>query len=73
MSKSKLEGVNEGRLQVAEGEVEGRGAAFYFGTKVDIGKGTIHSKLDAMVSKGTEGSDEVVRVVVKLGVVGNGA
>ena len=44
-----------------------------FGTEVDVGKGTISSELDVMVDEDAEGSDEVSRVVVELGVAGDGA
>ena len=44
-----------------------------FGAKVDVGKGTVGGKLDVMVGKGAEGSNEVGRVVVKLGIAGDGA
>ena len=44
-----------------------------FGAEVDVGKGTIGSKLNVVVSEGTKGSDEVGGVVVKLSVAGDGA
>ena len=44
-----------------------------FGTKVDVGKETVCSELDVVVSEGPEGSDEVSWVVVELGVTGDGA
>ena len=44
-----------------------------FGAKVDVGKGTVGSKLDVMVRKGLEGGDEVGGVVVEFGVTGDGA
>ena len=43
-----------------------------FGAKMDIGKGTIGSKLDVMVGEGAEGSDEVGGVVVEFSVAGDG-
>ena len=73
MSESKLEGVNEGGLHVAEGKVERRGVSSYFCTKVDVGERAVGSKLDVVIDKGLEGSDKVVRVIVKLSVMGNGA
>ena len=72
-SKSKLEGVNEGRLHVAEREVEGRGVSSYFCTKVDVGEGAVGSELDVVVNEGAEGSNKEVGVVVELCVAGNGA
>ena len=44
-----------------------------FGTKVDIGKGTVGGELNVMIGKGVEGSDKVGGVVVKLGVLGDGS
>ena len=44
-----------------------------FGTEMDVGKRTIGSELNVMVGEGTEGSDKEGRVVVKLGVAGDGA
>ena len=72
-SKSKLEGVNERGLYVAEGEVERRGVLSYFCTKVDIGEGTLGSELDIVVNEGPEGSDKLVRVVIKLCIARDGA
>ena len=72
VSKSKLEGVNEGRLYVAKGEIEGRGVSSYFGTKVHIGERAIGSKLDVVIDEGTEGSDKEIGVIVELCVLGNG-
>ena len=72
-SESKLEGVNEGRLYVAEREVEGRGVSSYFGAKMDVWERAVGSKLDVVVDEGTEGSDKEVRMVVKLCVARDGA
>ena len=44
-----------------------------FGAKVDVGKGTIGSELNVVVSEGLEGGDEIGRVVVEFGVAGDGA
>ena len=44
-----------------------------FSTEVDVGKGTVGSKLDVMVDKGLKRGDKVGRVVVKLGLTGDGA
>ena len=50
-----------------------RGVTPNFGAKVDVGEGTVSGELDVMVGKGPERGDEVGGVVVKLGVVGDGA
>ena len=71
--ESKLVGVNEGRLHVAEREVEGRGVSSYFRTKVDVGERAVGSELDVVVDEGTEGSDKEVGVVVELRVARDGA
>ena len=71
--ESKLEGVNERRLDVAEGEIEGRGVLSYFGTKMDVGEGAVGSKLNAVVDKGAEGSDKQIGVIIKLCVARDGA
>ena len=71
--KSKLEGVNERRLHVAEREVEGRGVSSYFGTKMDVGEGAVGSKLNVVVDEGVEGSDKEIRVIVELCVARDGA
>ena len=44
-----------------------------FGAEVNVGEGAVGSKLNVVVSKGLEGSDEVSGVVVKLSIAGNGA
>ena len=50
-----------------------RGVTSNFGTEMDVGERAVGSKLNAVVSEGSEGGDKVSRVVVKLGVVGDGA
>ena len=50
-----------------------RGVTPNFGAKVDVGKGTVGGKLNVMIGEGTEGSDEVSRVVIELSVAGDGA
>ena len=50
-----------------------RGVTPNFGAEVDVGKGTIGGELDVVVSEGPEGGDEVGRVVVELGVTGDGS
>ena len=72
-SESKLEGVNEGRLHVAEREVGRGGVSSYFGAKVDVGERAVGSKLDVVVNKGPKGGDKLVGVIVELGVSGDGA
>ena len=72
-SESKLDGVNERRLYVAEREIEGRGVSSYFGTKMDVGEGPVGSELDVVVNEGAEGSNKEVGVVVELCVVRDGA
>ena len=42
-------------------------------TQVDVGEGTVGSELNGVVDAGTEGGNEVARVVVKLGKTGDGA
>ena len=71
--ESKLEGVNEGRLHVAEREIERRGVSSYFGTEVDVWEGPVGSELDVVVNEGAEGSDKEVGVVVELCVARDGA
>ena len=44
-----------------------------FGTKVDVGKETVCSELDVVVSKGPKGGDKEGGVVVELGVAGDGS
>ena len=43
------------------------------GAEMDVGERAVGSKLDVMVSKGTEGGDEVGGMVVKLSVAENGS
>ena len=50
-----------------------RGVTPNFGTEVDIGKRTVGGELDVVVSEGPKGGDKEGRVVVKLGVAGDGA
>ena len=72
-SECKLEGVNEGRLHVAEREIEGRGVSSYFGTKVDVGEWAVGSKLDVVIDEGAERGDKEVGVIVELCVSRDGA
>ena len=44
-----------------------------FGAEVDVGKGTVGGELDVVIGEGAEGSDEICRVVVELGIAGDGA
>ena len=73
MSEGEFKGVDKRRLQIAKREVKRRRVTSNFGTEVDIGEGAIGSELDVMIGEGTEGSDEVGGVVVKLGIAGDGA
>ena len=50
-----------------------RGMAPNFGAKVDVGKGAVGSELDVMIDEGAERGDEICRVIVELGVTGDGA
>ena len=45
----------------------------YFGTKVDVGERAVGSKLDVVIDESPERSNKVVRVVVELGVMRDGA
>ena len=45
------------------------GVAADFGTKVDIGEWSVGCKLDFVEEVGAEGSDKVVRVLAKVGVL----
>ena len=71
--ESKLEGVNERRLHVSEGEIERRGVSSYFGTKVDVGERAVGSELDVMIDEGAERGDKEVGVIVELCVARDGA
>ena len=46
------------------------GVAANFGTKVDVGKGSVGCELDFVKKVGAERSDEVVGVFAKVGVLG---
>ena len=70
LSKKKFDRVNKGRLYVTEGKVKGVGVAADFGAKVDVGEGSVGRKLDFVEEMGAEGSDEVVGVFAKVGVLG---
>ena len=50
--------------------MKGVGVAADFGTKVDVGKGSVGRKLDFVEKVGTEWSDEVVGVLAEVGVLG---
>ena len=50
-----------------------RGVTPNFGTKVNVGKGTVGGELDVMIGEGLEGGDEISGVVIKLSVAGDGA
>ena len=50
-----------------------RGVTPNFSAEVDVGERAIGSELDVVVNKGPKGGDKEGRVVVKLGVVGDGS
>jgi len=57
--KDKLNRVQEGGLDVTEGELGGPWVLAYFGTDVDRGEGTVGVDVDGVVGVGAEGSDKV--------------
>jgi len=57
--KDKLNQVQEGGLDVTEGEFGGPQVLAYFGTDVDRGESAVGVDVDRVVGVGTEGSDEV--------------
>jgi len=57
--ENKLDRVQKGGLDVAEGELGGPRVLAYFGTDVDWGKGTVRMDVDGVVGVGAEGGDEV--------------
>ena len=46
------------------------GVAADFGAKVDVGEWSVGCKLDFVEEVGAEGGDEVVGVLIKVGVLG---
>ena len=50
--------------------MKGMGVAADFGAKVDVGEWSVGRKLDFVKEVGSEGSDEVVGVLAKVGVLG---
>ena len=57
--KDKLDRVQEGGLDVSEGEFGGPRVLAYFGTDVDQGEGAVGVDVDGVVGVGAKGSDEV--------------
>jgi len=55
--KNKLNRVQEGGLDIAEGEVGGPRVLAYFGTDVDRGEGAVGVDVDGVVGVGAEGGD----------------
>jgi len=57
--ENKLNRVQKGGLDIAEGELGGPQVLAYFGTDVDRGKGAIRVDVDGVVGVGAEGGDEI--------------
>jgi len=57
--KDKLNRVQKGGLDIAEGEFGGPRVLAYFGTDVDRGEGAVGVDVDGVVGVGAEGSDKV--------------
>ena len=57
--KDKLNRVQEGGLDVTEGEFGGPRVLAYFSTNVDRGEGAVGVDVDGVMGVGAEGSDEV--------------
>ena len=57
--KDKLNRVQEGGLDVTEGELGGPRVLAYFGTDVDRGEGAVRVDVDGVMGVGAERSDEV--------------
>jgi len=57
--KYKFDRVQEGGLDVTEGELGGPRVLAYFGTDVDRGEGAVGVDVDRVVGVGAERSDEV--------------
>ena len=57
--KDKLDRVQEGGLDVSEGEFGGPQVLAYFGTDVDWGEGAVGVDVNGVMGVGAEGGDEV--------------
>ena len=57
--KNKLNQVQEGGLDITEGELGGPQVLAYFGADVDRGEGAVGVDMDRVMGVGAEGSDEV--------------
>ena len=72
LSKKKLDRVNKRGLQMSEGEGRRWGVPTYFGTEGDRRCDAVTVDTDVVVSVGTEGSNEVGGIAVKVRVLGDG-
>jgi len=59
MRENKLNRVQKGGLDIAEGKLGGPRVLAYFGTDVDRGEGAVGVDVDGVVGVGAEGSDKV--------------
>ena len=57
--ENKLNRVQKGGLDIAEGELGGPRVLAYFGTDVDWGESAVGVDVDGVMGIGAEGSDEV--------------
>jgi len=57
--ENKLNRVQKGGLDIAEGELGGPRVLAYFGTDVDRGKGAVGVDVNRVVGVGAEGGDEI--------------
>jgi len=57
--KNKLNRVQEGGLDVSEGELGGPQVFAYFGTDVDWGESAVGMDMDGVMGVGAEGGDEI--------------
>jgi len=69
--KYKFDRVQEGGLDVTEGELGGPRVLAYFGTDVDWGKGAVGVDVNGVMGVGAEGGDKV-RGCVGIEVLGPG-
>jgi len=57
--ENKLNRVQKGGLDIAEGELGGPWVLAYFGANVDRGEGAVRMDVDGVVGVGAEGGDEI--------------
>jgi len=69
--KDKLNRVQKGGLDIAEGKLGGPRMLAYFGTNIDRGEGAVGVDVDGVVGIGVEGGDEV-RGCVGVEILGPG-